>query len=343
MTFTPSPFVVSAMTVFGSLGEAHNLERLYEVGSFIPYWWIGEGILMLDISKGHSKSAKADQYPQKRKGLYKGDILHSASKKKAPFCNQSTLVFRLHIGPEPHAFKEINIKLFKDEKGGFQMTGVTTEEMARKAIERLIDLNDGKGVWSKRPSIQRFQICMINSNYSIGKTIRRDRLYAILVHTYGLRCSFEPTIYQGVNTKFFWNKTTQGVPNLPPGICTCPEQCIGKGDGYSVGNCKQITISPFRTGSIIITGAQHLEQIEDAYKFLNSVFREYEADLLRPIQPTQEPKHKHKDKGDTQPTTTTTTTATPTTTIIRHKMRTCPKNTFVGTKQTNLTMNLCGQ
>jgi hypothetical protein len=111
MTFTPSPFVVSAMTVFGSLGEAHNLERLYEVGSFIPYWWIGEGILMLDISKGHSKSAKADQYPQKRKGLYKGDILHSASKKKAPFCNQSTLVFRLHIGPEPHAFKEINIKV----------------------------------------------------------------------------------------------------------------------------------------------------------------------------------------------------------------------------------------
>ena len=37
--------------------------------------------------------------------------------------------------------------------------------------------------------------------------------------------------------------------------------------------CKKITISIFQSGNIIITGARSLEQINDAYSFINKVLK----------------------------------------------------------------------
>jgi hypothetical protein len=149
---------------------------------------------------------------------------------------------------------------------------------------------------------------MMNSDYSIGKAIRRDRLYKILVETHGLWSSFEPTIYQGVNTKFFWNK--ERPADSPPGICFCPEPCDGSAGGYGVGKCKKITISPFRTGSIIITGAQHPEQLYDAYDFMNGVLRD-NPDVLR---------------DEVVPTRRRTNMPTTVEGILAQKMRGSPRN-----------------
>ena len=253
------------MTVTGNLGAVPDLTRLYEAGSFVPYWWIGEGIIKIEFGA-------------LKKGICMEDILHSSSKTKKQFFNQSSLVFRLRLADG--SFKETNIKLFKN--GGFQMTGISSEEMARAAVTRLIEMNLGRGVWAAPEAtvgITAFNVCMMNSDYTIGKAIRRDRLYKILVETYGLWALFEPTVYQGVNTKFFWNK--ERPASAPPGICVCPTPCEGGGGGYGVGNCKKITISPFRTGSIIITGAQKTEQLYDAYDFMNTVLQKHSAEVLR--------------------------------------------------------------
>ena len=154
---------------------------------------------------------------------------------------------------------------------------------------------------------------MMNSDYTIGKAIRRDRLYKILVEEYGLWSSFEPTVYQGVNTKFFWNK--ERPPTAPPGICVCPTPCEGDASGYGIGKCKKITMSPFRTGSIIITGAQHTEQLDDAYVFMNTVLRSHASDVLRDEpQPMISPKR----KPVVPPTTVDA--------ILRQKMRASPRN-----------------
>ena len=85
----------------------------------------------------------------------------------------------------------------------------------------------------------------------------------------------EKTIYQGVNTKFFYNKRNPGV-----GICQCKNFCKGQGTGDGEGECKRITMSIFRTGRIIITGARQLEQIEAAYHFLNQVLDKHHATVL---------------------------------------------------------------
>ena len=303
------------MTVTGHLGAQPDLTRLYEAGSFIPYWWIGEGIIKIEFGA-------------LKKGICTEDILHTSTKTKKQFFNQSSLVFRLAL-PDG-SYKETNIKLFKN--GGFQMTGISSEEMARASLTRLIALNVERGVWTSGTNndsvsvstsvsgtnndsavgITKFNICMMNSDYTIGKAIRRDRLYKILVEKYGLWSSYEPTVYQGVNTKFFWNKNRPEV--APPGICVCPTPCEGGGGGYGIGNCKKITISPFRTGSIIITGAQHTEQLHDAYDFMNAVLREHASDVLRDETPVTTTKRK--------------TIAQPTNAegILRHKMRASPRN-----------------
>lgn len=288
-----SPLRVSTMTITGNLGVTPNLQQLYDNGSFIPYWYIGEGIIKIELSG-------------KGKGICTEDILHRSTKVKKHFFNQSSLAFRLHLGD--NTYKEINIKLFKN--GGFQMTGISSEEMARNALLRLIALNAERGIWETPPYIHTFNIRMINSDYTIGKSIRRERLHRILVENYGLWSSYEPTIYQGVNTKFYWNKSR--AEGTPPGICVCPTPCEGGGSGYEVGDCKKITISPFRTGSIIITGAKNMEQLDDAYKFMNNVLETHAAHVLRDDPVPEETKKKVVPKTSAE--------------ILKQKMRSSPRN-----------------
>lgn len=297
LTIKPTPLRISTMTVTGHLGCAPDLNRLYTQGAFIPYWWIGEGILKIELGKD-------------KKGQSNEDILHESTREKKRFFNQSSLVFRVCLDPSLPLYKEVNIKLFKN--GGFQMTGISSEAMARLALTRFIEVNAGRGIWpDPGPYLKLFDIRMMNSDYSIGTSIRRDRLHKLLVETYGLWSSYEPTIYQGVNTKFFWNKSRSA--SLSPGICVCPDPCAGNGDGYSIGNCKKITISPFRTGSIIVTGAKNMEQLQDTYEFMNKVFRD-NADLVL------------REEAEAPVTKAKTSPATTTEGVLRQKIRTSPRN-----------------
>ena len=299
----PSPLRVSTMTVVGHFGVIPDRAKLFHSGAFIQYGDMKEGIIKIEVDAVS-------------KGICTDDILHQSGKEKKKFFNQSSLVFRLQLNDAP-TFKEVNIKIFKN--GGFQMTGISSEEMARAALTRFIELNKGteRGIWATDPTIAKFDVCMMNSDYKVNKVIRRDRLYRILVEEYGLWCSYEPTIYQGVNTKYFWNKTRPAA--APPGICVCPEQCEGGGDGYSVGNCKKITISPFRTGNIIITGAKKTEQLMDAYQFMNGILNEYAEDVLRDeIEVAAAEVAAPKKKSVAPPTTTEG--------ILKQKMRSSPRN-----------------
>jgi TATA-box binding protein (TBP) (component of TFIID and TFIIIB) len=304
MSLYISPIRISTITASGNVGAIPDMLKLYNSDIFIPYWWLGEGIIKIEteIEGCHLE-----------KGICMETILHTTTKTKKRFYNQSSFVFRLSMFPtfssEPNTFKEVNMKLFKN--GGFQMTGISSEEMGKTAMERLLTYTKHSDIWSTPPFLKLYKVCMINSDYTIGKSIRRDRLYHILVEKYGLWSSFEPTIYQGVNTKFFWNKTRPA--GNPPGICACPIPCTGEGDGYAVGECKKITISPFRTGSIIITGGKHIEQIMDAYHFMNSVFLENDQYLLR-----DEVSPPPKKKQTTPPKTTEE--------ILKQKMRASPRN-----------------
>ena len=117
--------------------------------------------------------------------------------------------------------------------------------------------------------IKDFKIVLINSDYYIGFNINREKLHNILYNKYQIYSSYEPCIYPGVNSKYYWNEDY--FKNDYQGKCQCTVYCNGKGPGKGDGQCKKITISIFQSGSIIITGAHNHKQIITAYNFINNV------------------------------------------------------------------------
>ena len=127
--------------------------------------------------------------------------------------------------------------------------------------------------------INDYKIVLINSDYFVGFEIKRDELHKILVNKYNIYSSYEPCIYPGVNSKFYWNEDYKDLPFS--GKCYCNNFCNGKGCGKGDGNCKKITISIFQSGSVIITGGRSMEQIIDAYNFINKVFNENYSEIKK--------------------------------------------------------------
>ena len=175
------------------------------------------------------------------------------------------------------------MKLFRN--GGVQMTGVRSLEMSSEAIVWLVNYLTARctaePIFETPPNIHKQQVQLVNTDFSIGAKVRRDILHRILSDVYRLNSSYESAIYQGVKTKYFYN--SQRPAGAPPGLCPCTRLCKGTGDGSAIGECKKITISPFQTGQVIITGARTMEQINEAYEFIKGVFTRHADEILRKV------------------------------------------------------------
>lgn len=261
--YTKTALRVSTMVITAHWGALIQLDKLFELlkQHIIPLWYPGVGILKFE----HKNKVLGSSYK---------DIFTNRKITSKSFFNQSTIVIRRRTEKED-SWKEVNVKLFAN--GGIQMTGITSESFAQKTIEWLLELLQTlpESPFITTPSIQRFSVQLINTDYALNKFINQDALHKILINEYNLFSMLEKTIYQGVNTKFFFNTSNSGK-----GICQCEQFCKGQGTGHGEGECKRITMSIFRTGRIIITGARKLYQIEAAYDFLNQVFDKHHAAVL---------------------------------------------------------------
>ena len=230
----------------------------------IPIGYPAEGILKYE----HKKEVH---------GACHKDLFTNRKATDKPFYNQSTLVLRRPFGD---GFKEVNMKLFGN--GGIQMTGVPSNEFASHAVDWLLSVIKGLSrspfaTTTALPTAMKVDTSLINTDYSLNYDIQQDNLHRLFIEKYNLFSMLEKTIYQGVNTKFFYNTNNKNT-----GVCSCTGGafCKGQGNGDGNGECKRITMSIFRTGKIIITGARTMEQIQAAYEFLNKVFREHAATVL---------------------------------------------------------------
>jgi TATA-box binding protein (TBP) (component of TFIID and TFIIIB) len=100
---------------------------------------------------------------------------------------------------------------------------------------------------------------LINSDFSINQNINLKKMSKLLKKI-GLYNSYEPDEYPGVLTKYYYNPN-----NITQGICNCEPHCSSK-EKHSI--CTKITISVFRPGSIIITGARNISQLISTYKVI---------------------------------------------------------------------------
>lgn len=269
-TLNISPVRISTVVTTCHVGTGIKLSNLFENIQIMPYWDLNDGVLKME-------------FQGKTKGTSWKDIMQKNEKKKEGgatyFYNQATIVIRREVAPLQ--WKEINIKLFQN--GGVQMTGVRSEKMCQDAIDWLVGhiglTITGAQIFDGPTTICKMQIQLVNTDFSIGAKIRREALYKLLNEKYHLTVSYEPSIYQGVKTKYFYNK--QRPSNCPLGLCPCEKLCKGTGNGDTIGSCKKITISPFQTGQIIITGARTMDQINEAYEFMKKLFEVHADEVLR--------------------------------------------------------------
>jgi len=287
MSVTTTPLRISTMVITAHWGTPVSLSVIFEALKeyILPLWYPAEGVLKIE-------------YGTRVLGLSHKDVFTHRKISDKTFFNQSTIVVRRKVEranggqgqgqgqeqdekerPEQKevAWKEVNIKLFAN--GGIQMTGVTSESFARSALDWLYELIQSfpESPFYQPVGIHRFSVQLINTDYSINRFINQDALHKLLINEYNLFSMLEKTIYQGVNTKYFYNTS-----NRRPGICSCQKICKGQGTGEGEGQCKRITMSIFRTGKIIITGARQMKQIETAYAFLNEVFQQHQHAVLYP-------------------------------------------------------------
>jgi TATA-box binding protein (TBP) (component of TFIID and TFIIIB) len=127
--------------------------------------------------------------------------------------------------------------------------------------------------------IKDYKIVLINSDYYLGFEIKRNVLHELLLNEYNTFSSYEPCIYPGVNSKYYFNKAY--TDKEYEGKCYCDVYCNGAGNGDGNGACKKVTVAIFQSGSIIITGARNMEQIECAHKFINGIIDKHYHDIKR--------------------------------------------------------------
>ena len=226
--------------------------------------------LDLNLHKG-IKYVEFGNFPTK--GIKSKQISEKKAKKKKVFFNQITIVVKL-------GENESNIKLFNN--GSISMTGLKSEQIGRESVTYLIPLikkatqviddETVNALNSNKCELEDFKIVLINSDFYAGFEIKRSELHHLLLNKYKIFSSYEPCIYPGVNSKFYWNSLYRDKPHI--GKCHCTKMCEGKGNGNGDGQCKKITIATFQSGSVIITGARNIDQVHDAYKFINRVFDE---------------------------------------------------------------------
>ena len=159
------------------------------------------------------------------------------------------------------------------------MTGIKNIDQGERAIRLLLSEIEQLSLECKTNSFNSEKIEMIgdvktvliNSDFDIYNKIDRVMLHR-LISDNGYYSSYEPCIYPGVNIKYYSNPLRNNF-----GICDCDKHCNGKGLNNT---CKRITIAVFNSGKIMITGANNMNHVETAYKFITEFIYENKEKIL---------------------------------------------------------------
>ena len=237
---------ISTMTQIARIQCPINLQDIYDRLN------ISENITYIEYADTIPKGEKQKKVNKRKK--------NDTTKKRKFFYNQATI----HVVQD----KIVNVKIFNN--GGIQMTGLKSKNQGSQVLEKIVSELKKYELVPLDVCVKPIKIVLINSDFDIGFEISREILHRLIIdHNY--YSSFEPIIYPGVNIKYYFNPLNEN------GICNCETVCNGKGKD---NNCKKTTIAVFKSGKIIITGGQSIQQINTAYHFIDS-FISNNKDLIQ--------------------------------------------------------------
>lgn len=242
-------YKVSTITITASLNVIINLDIFYKNIVIIPYTDETEN----NNGFTYIEYGKKTELVTYCKGFHKKLTIARRKKKMGKrFDNQATVILRQFMDDK---YECANLKIFRN--GNIQMTGVKSIEHGELILEYLSDTfkkmhNTEEFVTNIDDiNVSNFKIQLINADFKIDYTIKREKLFRLIKNDYpDIFCSFEPCIYPGVKIQFLIEETS-----------------------------KKVTIAVFRSGCVIITGAQALEETDRAYDFIHSLLKSNKSEI----------------------------------------------------------------
>lgn len=199
-------------------------------------------------------------------GISKKDLTNFRKKKKGAFYNCFALIIRI----KETIFKEVHIKIFNT--GKLEIPGIQRDETLYTALNYLCSLLSS--VLNKNVSYNKKNVenVLINSNFSCGFYVDRQKLHHLLKFKYNIHSLYDPCSYPGIQCKFYYNNITNSG-----GVCNCKKKCYYLKKGEKVeGKCREISFMIFRTGSVLIVGHCDEKILYSVYEFLKQIFiKEY--------------------------------------------------------------------
>lgn len=263
MAVMASPLKIVTITATGQLNIPQ--EQVIDLDHFFEN--------CVNIAGNNEEGITGVSYGEKSKGLVKIKKKRKEKKtsKRSNFKKQITITLRKQlvredllpeererVKLEENDFINQNIKLFPN--GMVQMTGLKYYNQGLWTLfylSVLLSLPDDP---------LNYQIHMINTDFKFDHRLDFDALMDRLEEM-ELYHVHEPMSYHGLKVSYWFNDHGDGKCHCTP---RCKPKARTKADKTGTPKCpvkcKKITIIFFTTGSVIITGANNLEQVKTCYE-----------------------------------------------------------------------------
>lgn len=192
-------------------------------------------------------------------GLCRKDITSYRCKRKGAFYNCYALILRIdHEG----SFKEIHVKVFNT--GKLEIPGIQDDTVLDKTLTLLIKTlrplvpEKSKLTWLRDKS----ETVLINSNFSCGFFINRDKLFNRLKYNYRINSAYDPCSYPGIQCEFYYDPDADTQTGQPPPSGISDEER----DRFI-----KMSFMVFRTGSVLIVGKCKENVLNEIYEFLKTL------------------------------------------------------------------------
>lgn len=201
-------------------------------------------------------------------GICKKDIINYRCKQKSAFYNCFVLIIRISI---KDVFKECHVKIFNT--GKVELPGIQSESSFLTCIDDVIEILNTHCHLDVALRQIPFETVLINSNFSCGYFIDRDKLYDILKLKYNFHTSYDPCSYPGIMSKFYYDsskKTQDGIKKVSHGTKQVIEGDTGDDE---IVYKADISFMIFRTGSVLIVGKCDENILMIIYDFLKTLLK----------------------------------------------------------------------
>jgi len=212
-------------------------------------------------------------------GLCKKDILNYRCKLKRAFFNCFVLIMRIK-DPVSEIFKEMHVKVFNT--GKLEIPGIQSDESLTHVLNLLIGIlkpivGDDIGYIP-----DKCETVLINSNFSCGYFINRDKLFNILKYKYRIHSNYDSCSYPGIQCKFYY------IPELGE------ENQTGQKPNPSTEGVNEISFMIFRTGSVLIVGRCGENVLYCIYNFLKKLLETEYPEIGNQLNILEPKKHNTK-------------------------------------------------